>query len=288
MIKSLQGEYVMAAKPVELSKATGIDYNAELQRIVRAVRKDVNAEVMPVVRIEQSNFVTDAPWLDRIIAALKRIRLKYSGPQYDSYASHTSAEFVEQANRVNKKRFNESMKKSFGIDVFGDSPDLVAYLEASVYDNVQLIESIPGIYLDRVESIIMTNIRAGNRSSAIAKQLTQQFGIEARRAKFIAVDQTGKINGDLNVKRQTSVGFIYFYWLTSKDQRVRTKHTQISEKVTAYGKGIYRWDKPPIGDEGTPIIPGQAYNCRCVGLAVADWEVKENQDEKKVSPGVYR
>ena len=127
----------------------------------------------------------------------------------------------------------------------------MSYLEASVYDNTQLIKSIPDIYLDRVESIIMTNIRAGNRSSAIAKQLTEQFGIESRRAKFIARDQTEKINGDLNAKRQTSVGFEYFQWVTSKDQRVRDKHREIANKVTAYGKGVYRWDNPPIGENGT-------------------------------------
>lgn len=278
----------MAAEPVELSKATGVNYNAELQRIVVSIRKDINKYIIPVVRGEQSEYITDAPWLDRIIAAIKAVRDKYLSPVYDLYATKIAEKFVKQSNEVNRKRFNESMKKSFGIDVFGDSPELISYLEASVYDNTQLIKSIPDIYLDRVESIIMTNIRAGNRSSAIAKQLTEQFGIESRRAKFIARDQTEKINGDLNAKRQTSVGIDYFQWVTSKDQRVRDKHREIAEKVTAYGEGIYRWDNPPIGENGTPIIPGQSYNCRCVGSAVTKLEIEENRKENKTNPGIYR
>ena len=278
----------MAAEPVELSKATGINYNVELQKIVLSIRKDINKYIIPVVRGEQSNYITDAPWLDRIINAIKKVKEKYLNPVYDLYAAKIATKFVKQSDRVNEKRFNESMKKSFGIDVFADSPELVSYLEASVYDNTQLIKSIPDIYLDRVESIIMTNIRAGNRSSAIAKQLTEQFGIESRRAKFIARDQTEKINGDLNAKRQTSIGFEYFQWVTSKDQRVRDKHREIANKVTAYGKGIYRWDNPPIGENGTPIIPGQSYNCRCVGTAVTKLEVQENRKEDKTNSGVYR
>ena len=74
------------AKPVELSKATGIDYNAELQRILRAMRKDINQKIMPIVRQTQPNYVTDASWLDRIIAAIEEVRRKYSGPRYDLYA----------------------------------------------------------------------------------------------------------------------------------------------------------------------------------------------------------
>lgn len=273
------------AKPVELSKRTGIDYNTELQRIVASVKSDINKELLPLLRREQSQYVMDSPLLESIKRILAILRQKYDSmnQRYDLLATS----FVDQANRVNRKRFNTAMK-SFGIDIFGDSPELVSYLEASVYDNVQLIKSIPDVYLNRVESIIMTGIRSGARSSYIAKSLTKQFGIEAKRAKFIARDQTEKINGELNAKRQAASGFKYFKWLTSKDQRVRERHRIIANKVTAYGEGIYRWNHPPIGDEKIPIIPGQAPNCRCVALAVPDWEVKENQDEKKVKEGVYR
>lgn len=256
------------AKSVRLSKSSGVRYNAELQRIVNAVRKDINKTILPLVRRLQPEYATnDASmifndsWVDTIIAAIKAVKAKYSGPIFDAYSELVAANFVKDANRVNRERFNETTKSAFGIDVFGDNPDLVTYLQASVHDNAQLIQTIPMDYLDQVESIVFINIRAGNRSSVIAKQLTKQFGIEQRRAKFIARDQTESITGDLNVKRQKAAGFTYFAWDDSDDQRVRPRHRQIANKVTAYGKGIYRLDNQPLSDEGTPIIPGQDYNC---------------------------
>ena len=275
------------AKLVELSKSSGIDYNAELQRIVRAVRKDVKNQVYPLVREAQPQYVTDAPWLDRITDALRRLKEKYSGELFLTLARRIADKFVTNTNRVNKERFQKATKQAFGIDVFADNPKLQDYLEASVADNVQLITSIPEQYLGQVESIILTGIRSGARSSTMAKQLREQFGVSERRAKFIARDQTAKINGDLNAKRQTDLGFEYFQWVTSKDQRVRDRHKEIANKTTAYGKGIYRWDNPPLNDKKTPIIPGQDYGCRCVGRAIPTFLVEDNQKKGDVRKGVY-
>lgn len=73
---------------------------------------------------------------------------------------------------------------------------------------------------------------------------------------MIARDQTAKVNGDLASRRQRAVGINYFQWIDSDDERVRSRHESIANRLTAYGKGIYRWDNPPLSDRGVPIIPG--------------------------------
>lgn len=276
-------------KGVEPALAVGISYNADLQRIVREVAKDINSQLMPLIRSIEPQYTGDSvpintrdTWVDVLTGALTLLKGKWSSQAFKDLSNRIARSFVRTADQVNEKRFD------IGIDVFTGSQSLNDYLDASVFDNVQLIQSIPDQYLKQVESIVMTNVRAGGRPAAIAKQLTKQFGITEKRAKFIARDQTAKINGDLNMKRQQNVGFEYFQWIDSDDSRVRDRHEDIANKVTAYGKGIYRWDNPPLSAQGTPIIPGQDYQCRCIPRPVSNAEVDANQRAGHVVKGVLR
>lgn len=253
-------------KGVEPALTVGVAYNAELQMIVREVSKDVNKHIVPLVRRLTPQYQADSAietldtWVDQIVGALTLLKNKWSSPQFVALSNRIASKFVLSASAVNQKRFNESVR-GFGINVFGDSQELQDYLSASAYDNARLIQSIPAQYITQIDSIVMTNVRAGGRPSAITKLLVDQFGVTQRRAKMIARDQTAKINGDLASKRQQNAGFEYFQWVDSDDERVRDRHADISEKVTAYGEGIYRWDNPPLSSKGVPIIPGQDYQC---------------------------
>jgi len=75
--------------------------------------------------------------------------------------------------------------------------------------------------------------------------------VSRRRAKLIARDQIGKLNGRINASRLTSIGIDKFIWRTSKDERVRPDHRKREGK-------IYEFSNPPNGE-----IPGTPINCRC-------------------------
>lgn len=199
-------------------------------------------------------------WLSDITAAINRLVQKWTGSDFSSLAETVASQFVRASDQINQRKFQQQMR-SIGVDVFGSSPAIEEMLEGAVYDNVKLIKSIPEQYLYRVENIILTNMRAGLTPTLIIGELQEQFGVTQRRAKMIARDQTSKVNGDLNKKRQIEAGFQYFEWVDSSDNRVRERHEDIANKVTAYGKGIYRWDNPPLGSDGKPILPGSDYNC---------------------------
>lgn len=276
-------------KPIAPALSVGISYNADLQRIVREVSKDINTQLMPLVRNLAPQYTGDSvsvntidTWVDVLTGALQLIKDKWSSQAFRDLANRLSNQFVRTADQVNEKRFD------IGVDVFTGSQELNDYLDVSVFDNTRLIMSIPDQYLTQVESIVMTNVRAGGRPAAIAKQLTKQFSVTEGRARMIARDQTAKINGDLSSKRQQNVGFEYFQWIDSDDERVRDRHENIADKVTAYGKGIYRWDNPPLSDRGTPIIPGQDFQCRCIARPVSNAEVDANQKAGRVVKGVLR
>jgi SPP1 gp7 family putative phage head morphogenesis protein len=254
-------------KGVKQALQAGSTYHTDILRVARNVRDDVNKRILVPV-----DYNADASFADIIVDAIELVRGKWSGNRFKSLAQTIARKFVNTANKTNRDR----NKRDLGIDLFSGNKELIDYVDASIYDNVRLIESIPSQYLDKVDSIVMTNIRAGNRPGVIAGELLKQFDITESRAKLIARDQTAKINGQLNQLRQVSAGFPYFEWVDSADERVRDRHSAIADKVTKYGKGIYRWDDPPLSDRGLPIIPGEDFQCRCIARPVSQDEVDSN------------
>lgn len=270
-------------KGVRMDRAAGNAYNVELQRLVREIKRDIDSRILPAIRSVEHQYIADG-WPDVIAGIMDVVRGRWESSQFNAIADRIARSFVMAANRTNQAR-NE---RDIGINAIVGNQQLQDALDAATYENVQLIKSIPQQYLDRVGSIVNTNMRAGNRPSAIAKLLQDQFGVTERRAKFIARDQTAKINADLNQARQTAAGFEYFEWDDSDDERVRKRHDEIANKVTAYGRGVYRWDNPPLSDSGVPIIPGSDYACRCVAIPRTQAEVDENVRAGRTRRGVLR
>jgi SPP1 gp7 family putative phage head morphogenesis protein len=276
------------AKTVKVPVSNESEYRVELNKIIHAVRQDINEQIVPIVKSVQAEYTADAvSWVELLSSTIDRVIARWRSPEFERLAQLLASRFVRSTADVTRGRFQRSVK-SLGLDIYGDSPAVQDYIDMSVYDNVALIKSIPEQYLGQVRSIVNTNVRAGLRPSAMIPQLQKQFGVTERRARFIARDQTAKLNGDLAKKRQIDAGFPYFQWDDSDDERVRTNHSDIANRVTAYGKGIYRWDNPPLSDDGTPIIPGQDYNCRCTARPVDQREVDENIKAGRTNPNVRR
>ena len=277
------------SKGVKPDISAGVTYNAELQRMVRSVRKDVDSIVMYAVRSIAPEYQRDSEltldsWVDVLNSVFVTIRERWSSAQFKALADSVARKFVTTTNNSNARR----TERSLGINLFGDSQKLSDYVRSSIAANVALIESIPEQYLTQVESIVYSNVNSGGRPATIAKQLQSQFGVTERRAKVIARDQTSKVTGDLNRIRQTDAGFPFFRWLDSSDERVRSRHKFLDEHVTEYGKAIYRWDNPPLSDKGVPIIPGEDYQCRCIAQPVSQEEVDQNVKSGRVVKGVLR
>ncbi|CAM0034265.1 head morphogenesis [Vibrio phage K122] len=285
-LSDISEQQAAKSKPIELPKAIGISYNAELQRMVRRIKKDIDQSIKPQVKDLEFEYTADS-WADVIEVSLAALRQRWSSEIFNRFAERLASKFVQAVNVQNQQQF-QNQYKSFGINVYAGNQAVSDYLDATVKDNVRLIKSIPDQYLTQVESIVLGNMRAGMRPSAINKQLQDQFGVTERRARVIARDQTSKAANGLAKKRMQSAGFEYYQWTTSEDERVRSRHRKISDKVTAYGKGIYRWDNPPLSDKGEPISPGTDYSCRCIARPVLESEVKANQKAGRVVKGVKR
>ena len=273
-------------KPVELPKDIGIRYNAELQRMVKSIQQEINKSIVPQLKYLAPEYTADS-WVDTITSAIALLRQRLSGDNFKRFAERLATNFITDINTRNIQTMGK-MFGSFGIDVMTNNKQVTDFLQASVVENVQLITSIQSQYLDRVETLVLTNMRAGLRPSAIQQQLQDQFGITKNRARMIARDQTSKATNGLARKRMQSSGLEYFQWVTSKDERVRSRHRRIADKITMYGLGVYRWDDLPLSDKGEPIACGEDYQCRCIARPVLRSEVEKNQREGRVAKGVKK
>lgn len=293
-LEQISAEQAAKAKPIEPAKAVGVSYNAELQRLVASIKKDIDALLKAQIKELTPQYTADSVrvefkdgWYDVIAGTLKAIREKWTGERFEAWARGVANSFVRAAD-LNNAQKAQNQYKGFGVDVFTGNETINEYLKASAGDNARLIKSIPEQYLTQVESIVTTNMRAGNRPSAIIQLLIDQFGVTKRRAKMISRDQTAKINSNLAQKRMRSAGITHFKWQTSSDERVRDRHSVLANRVTKYGKGIYSWEELPDSDKGVPIAPGEDYQCRCVAVPVLPSQIERNKKAGLTNPKVKK
>jgi SPP1 gp7 family putative phage head morphogenesis protein len=163
---------------------------------------------------------------------------------------------IARYNRKQLAKINESM---FGIDLFLDEPYLEDQLKLFSKQNADLITDIVDHELDQVAEVVERGLQEGSRFTTVATEISKTFGIDARRARTIARDQTAKLNASLTRLRQEEIGVEEYVWKSSNDERVRPTHRANAGKT-------FRWDTPP------PITghPGHDVNCRCIASPVLD------------------
>lgn len=143
------------------------------------------------------------------------------------------------------------LKSQLGVDVVASEPWLEAELARWTSQNVALIKTIPRQFFADIEKRLVDGVHAGERWEDLAKMLEERAGVSESRANLIARDQTGKLFGQLNEKRQTALGVTGYLWRTMQDNRVRDEHEDRAGEH-------FEWDDPP--EDGHPGDPVQ---CRC-------------------------
>lgn len=157
--------------------------------------------------------------------------------------------------------------------------------------NLTLLESLGEDQIKKVNAAVSNGIMAGKTWKEVAKEI-QGAKLPPSRAKFIARDQTGKLNGVLARERQMDAGVSMYEWSTSMDERVRSTHSALHGKIC-------RWDDPTVykesdTDDWKPRTasmfrghPGDDYQCRCAALPHIGplWkEIEDGVYAKKADP----
>lgn len=114
---------------------------------------------------------------------------------------------------------------------------------------------------------LRTNVQksafAGNRYGSLIDTIQKSYGVTARKAKFLARQETSLLMTKFKESRYADAGVMEYRWgcvAGSKNHPVRPSHKILEGK-------IFRWDNPPIttmpDEPQRKNNPGQDYNCRC-------------------------
>ena len=208
---------------------------------------------MPIIvrEVESSPFRRDSP--DEISDALDKIVLM---PDGDLQARLKS--IGRYIDGINSKEFSEVMHSVIGVDVSGSVPNYRQLMDMWTNTNAGLIKKLEAEHLSTVATLSRDAVMSGSSVKTLAEQIAAKCKTTMSHAMLIAVDQTGKLNGNLTEQRQTSCGIEEYIWETAHDSRVRPEHR-------ARNNHVFKWSDPAWDGP-----PGQAIRCRCVALPIID------------------
>lgn len=185
----------------------------------------------------------------------------------DAIAKEMSERHISTTNAAQRKQFYGRLEKTAGVNLEGivEEEGLTDLLEASAHNNAALIKSISSEYLEKVEGLVFRNTIVGATAKSLQEEILALGDITARRARFIARDQTAKLNAAISKARQENLGITEYFWRSQRDGlRVRESHRK-ADKMSRGGHR-FKWDTPPAVTGGNH--PGEDYQCRCVAEAI--------------------
>lgn len=152
------------------------------------------------------------------------------------------------------------VRSALGVDIepFIRLVDVQEQLQASIRENVSLIQSVNSGTRARIEAI-MYDATVNRRSKKyLTDELAKAMAITKRRARNIALDQTHKLGVALTGFRNLQMGIKSYIWETQRDDRVRKAHRARQGQK-------FSWERPPY--DGPPSYPP---GCRCEALPVVE------------------
>jgi SPP1 gp7 family putative phage head morphogenesis protein len=201
----------------------------------------------------------DGP-LDSILAALEKAKQKAAALFSPSKIRQGVSRWANNLNLFNRGNISDQFKAAKRVDPTEKESWLKDFMTASVEENVGYITTIPLSYHDQIVGVIMKGVKEGWSNKAMAEAIQNVYAVSDRRARFIARDQTGSINGQLTARRHQAGGVTRFFWRTSEDERVRAEHAAFADKEYTYADGA----------GSRHLLPGRDYNCRCTGDPIFD------------------
>lgn len=183
--------------------------------------------------------------------------------------SYKVERIAELTRKLSIREWKKVVKSTLGIELADDyyTGELFkSLMKKWIDDNVDLIKTIPDDSLSKMRELVFEGYRNGTPTTYIVKEIQRVYGMDRRHAQLIARDQTAKLNGAITRRQQEDAGITEYIWSTSGDSRVREAHAALNNKR-------FKWNDPPVVDAktGRRCHPGEDYQCRCVALAVFDF-----------------
>lgn len=254
----------------------------------KALLKDLGDLSLKKDSVAPGVFLDAEPWKGSIRwGTAMRLLL---GRQYDLYEVGEGKQGLLSAvlrvgkglNTFNNKQFEELTSLAIGNAFSQSDPWVPDTLTQWATENYSLITSLSSRYIGKVNTIVQTATDEGWTARKVMQKLRDaDRTMTVSKAKLIARDQVGKLNGQLTRGRMKTAGISMYRWSTSMDERVRGNPAgKYSDAVPSHwlmqGK-ICRWDDNNVwstdGVNWSPrdwmaprAIPGEEIQCRCTAI----------------------
>lgn len=258
-----------------------------LADLVKEFVEDLSSRVLELVPEEPPTERTDAAPSPLDLRPLLKSRT-------DLYVRRLSAQVDPSLSEAEREQLaaEKRVVSPLGIDVVGSEPWLKKELTGRAKEFSELIVDVAQETERRVARAALEALEKGHPRGWLRRQVREAGGIGERRAKLIARDQVGKLQGALHEARQRDLGIESYVWRTSRDERVAGNPGGLYPKADSasptHGDHHERegrrfsWKKSggklvEVLDDGKTRVtdfadghPGEPIQCRCVSEPVIE------------------
>ena len=193
-------------------------------------------------------------------------------------------ETADAVMAANVKEWSKHTTRVLGLSFKNSAGDWWPDLRDRWADrNYDLIKNLARDYIGRINDHVERAVTNGWSYKDLASDIASMGeGMTGGRARLIARDQVGKLNGQLTQAQQTEVGIDVYEWDTAGDERVRGrpggKYPDASPSHWALQGMLCKWsDSSVYSDDGGKTwkprtddmpdgTPGSDISCRCTAI----------------------
>lgn len=237
-----------------------------LRRLLRDALSDIRSELGVAQDADQpgapspadvtSRFSADmARWMIKAGVEAKKVSRWFCAAMYRSttHAQKAALKAAGMSEKAIDTRWNIPVLKRQYI-----SPTAAKALEGHIRDNTQLITKMAAQDLAKLQDLVGESAGRNVDFSDIEDLLGASQGFDEERAKRVALDQTNKLNQEIQRDNAKDLGITKCIWMHVPGQYTqRETHKAFDGKTFDTAVGLYD------SDVGRNVLPGQLPYCRC-------------------------
>ncbi len=248
-------------RPLRPSAGLEAWYRRELKKAVKEMSHSVEYWLRAVYRRREDEIIAeDASPAWNIWDDLKRTMKRWQ-KYFDELGEKLARRFVGRLSKAEKSRFEQALKEAGWTVKFRTPRGVNNILQSAIIENVKLIKNLPEKYFMDVQSACSIAIQNGKDLEFLERELRKIEGINERRARTIARDQSNKITAALDREHASNLGITDAVWVyTYGSKEPRHTHIEMDGKRFKLSEGLY----DPNPKVARKIQPAELINCRCM------------------------